>query len=260
MNNKLTAEHIFPFGLISKFPEYKYAFLGEKKAVKLSPKKQVIKDVCQNCNNGALSKLDSYGNKFIMDYFSRNLSPEQIVTIRYDYQILLKWVMKILFNSLRKNDSSSWLKKNSKYMIGKVEKTTSEVSLFLGTYVDLAPFQNMFPSLPFQGISEPKILLSSRAFHKEILEYRNENIEIIYVLRLCNAIFLLVCWKENRWNSKEEEALNGLIPHTLLTPNNNTGKIARSTDSFNCEHLYLVSSKKAQFEHDIYMKMIVRKK
>lgn len=101
--------------------------------------------------------------------------------------------MKIIYNSLRKSEYCDWVKRNSKYMVNKEQNTTSKFSLFLGSYVYMALMENMFPNIPFQAVANPRILTSS--INKEA-EYSNENIEIIYVLRLCNAIFVLVCWKE----------------------------------------------------------------
>ncbi|MEK4381964.1 hypothetical protein NSS70_08835 [Aeribacillus sp. FSL K6-2848] len=73
---KLTGEHFYPYGLISKFPEFDHAYFGESKAVPLSPEKQVIRDVCEQCNNVTFSKLDEYGNKFILEYFAEEISPQ----------------------------------------------------------------------------------------------------------------------------------------------------------------------------------------
>lgn len=258
-SRKLSREHIYPYGLISKFPQFDHAFFGGAKAVKLSPMKQVINDVCIKCNNEELSALDEYGNKFILKYFSQEYLPNEQVNIEYNYPILSKWVMKILYNSLRKDESSYWLKQNSRYIIGESPETTSKFSLFLGLYVDLAPLPGMYPDLPFQGICNPTIFLRSRAFVKEMTEYKNDNIEKIYVLRLMNAIFVLVCWKEDKWEPTEEEILAGILPHKILRENQNSTVIERSTDCFNSGHLFVLSSKQAQRENDIYMNRAFKK-
>lgn len=250
---KLTGEHIFPFGLISKFPEYEHAIFDMKKAVKLSPRKQVINDVCEKCNNEKLSALDNYGNQFILKYFSEKISPNQEVNIEYDYPILSKWVMKILYNSLRSDQSSYWLEDNSRYMIGEVPETTSKYNLFLGSYVYMAPMTGLFPDVPFQGLSNPVILKNSI----EKIEYTNDNIEIIYVLRLMNAVFVLVCWKEDKWEPAEETNLAKILPHKLLHNDQSAAVIKRATDCFNSGHLYLLSSKSAQSVNDEYLNRLL---
>ncbi len=71
-----------------------------------------------------------------------------------------------------------------------------------------------------------------------------------------NAIFVLVCWKENKWTSSEEEGLTRLLPHTLLKEDQESAVIVRATDFINSAHHYLVSSKRAQYDHDMMMKMM----
>ncbi|MDM5197875.1 hypothetical protein QUF79_07585 [Fictibacillus enclensis] len=136
----LTREHIYPENLINKFPEADFAFIGLDKAFKLSPKKHVIKDVCGECNNGELSKLDSYGIDFIMKYFSTESGPGDILNIEYNYDYLSRWVLKNTYNAVREfeNKDPGWLNTNSKFIIN-AEDYKSRFSIFLGSHVDMAP-------------------------------------------------------------------------------------------------------------------------
>lgn len=258
-SRKLTGEHIYPYGLISKFPEFDFAFLedekgkpGERKAIRLSPKKQVVNDVCDKCNNEILARLDDYGNEFILEYFSEDISQEEEISIEYDYLVLSKWVMKILYNGMRKEESSDWLRKNVKYIVGENSESTSKYSLFLGSYVQLSGIT----ALPFQGAANTPILLTSNSLGEEIGFYENGNIEVIYYLRLMNAIFLLVCWKDNKWNSIEEQGLNEIVPHSILREDQDSAVIIRATDFMNSSHPFIVSSKRVQRENDIKMQMM----
>lgn len=61
-----------------------------------------VKDVCGTCNNGPLAQLDSYGKSLLFDcgllvsnYTKTNLS------LSYDFPLLLRWLLKISFNSAR---------------------------------------------------------------------------------------------------------------------------------------------------------------
>lgn len=258
-SGKLTGEHIYPNGLISKFPEFDHAFLedkkgvpGEKKAIPLSPSKQVVNDVCEKCNNDILGKLDDYGNDFILKYFSEDISKNEEKSIEYNHFVLSKWVMKILYNGMRKEESSNWLRRNAKYMIGESSESTSKYSLFLGSYVQLTDIG----ALPFEVAANLPIFLTGKQYGKDLELYKNENVEATYYLRLMNAIFILVCWKENKWDSKEEEELIEILPHSILKENQNSAVIIRATDSLNSSHPYFVSSKRAQSENDKIMKMM----
>lgn len=61
-----------------------------------------IKDVCADCNNGVLSELDQYFcrlyDSFIDDRIVR--SGEQ-VQFCYEYDALLRWLLKMLYNNAR---------------------------------------------------------------------------------------------------------------------------------------------------------------
>lgn len=61
-----------------------------------------IKDVCEPCNNGPLSGLDDYGKRFLTSagVFVDNFLLKN-KTVQYEYCSLLRWLMKISFNSAR---------------------------------------------------------------------------------------------------------------------------------------------------------------
>ena len=61
-----------------------------------------IKDVCANCNNGPLSDLNNYAKGvlsnagLLVDNFENS-----VVTLKYEYDTLLRWLLKVSFNSAR---------------------------------------------------------------------------------------------------------------------------------------------------------------
>ena len=61
-----------------------------------------VRDVCGHCNNGPLSQLDSYGKKLLTDsgLLVRNYT-KTTLTLAYDYALLLRWLLKVSFNSAR---------------------------------------------------------------------------------------------------------------------------------------------------------------
>lgn len=61
----------------------------------------VTKDVCSDCNNGALAKLDEYAYEFFKE---NNLFEQRYIdrlSLRYDYNRLLRWLLKVSFNTSR---------------------------------------------------------------------------------------------------------------------------------------------------------------
>ena len=61
----------------------------------------IVKDVCARCNNGALSALDTYACKLYDSYFSKTVERNEHVDFRYDHDQLLRWLLKVSYNSSR---------------------------------------------------------------------------------------------------------------------------------------------------------------
>ena len=60
-----------------------------------------IKDVCQYCNNGPLSKLDDYICQLYDKYFVHVPKPRTSIQFRYDFSLLMRWLLKISYNASR---------------------------------------------------------------------------------------------------------------------------------------------------------------
>jgi hypothetical protein len=106
----LTKEHIWPRSLITKYeknynPRINAFYKGEA----------VIKDVCAICNNVHLSKLDTYLNGLYEKYLQHILLPGDAACIEYDYNLLLRALLKISFNSARAFADDKTTKLLSKY-------------------------------------------------------------------------------------------------------------------------------------------------
>jgi hypothetical protein len=99
----LTREHIWPGGIIARAKIINTSYLG--KLEKFIDTELTIRDVCAECNNGPLSTLDSYVCDLFDAQFSRPPVRRQARTFIYDYETLLRWLLKISFNTARANES-----------------------------------------------------------------------------------------------------------------------------------------------------------
>lgn len=99
INTDFTREHIFPSGIIESF-QIDLLTISDKNDsfFKGDP---VIKDVCATCNNEVLSQLDSYFVKLFKEYMGVPLKPGNSITFEYDYNLLLRELLKISYNSAR---------------------------------------------------------------------------------------------------------------------------------------------------------------
>lgn len=102
----LTREHIIP-AFIYRLGQSENGFTGwNLSAEKMLKSEQVIKDVCTTCNSGPLSELDEYAKNFLggAGLLKDNFSDTELV-LHYDYPRLLRWLLKVSFNSARAHGS-----------------------------------------------------------------------------------------------------------------------------------------------------------
>ncbi|HJS87601.1 MAG TPA: hypothetical protein VJ779_19275 [Acetobacteraceae bacterium] len=92
-------EHIFPTWLIEKTPDFTAKL--SVAAGKVSQNEHVVYDVCEPCNNGPLSLLDTYAKGLYERYFSTIVTSGE-VEFSYDFARLTRWLLKVSFNAARK--------------------------------------------------------------------------------------------------------------------------------------------------------------
>lgn len=109
----LTKEHIWPSNIIKKY-ETKLASYN-KKLDKFVYSDPVIKDVCAHCNNILLSKLDAYLSNLYDQYLHQCLNSGDSAKLSFDYEMLLRVLLKISFNSARAFSSEEVLKAHKKF-------------------------------------------------------------------------------------------------------------------------------------------------
>jgi len=92
-------EHIFPTWLVEKTPDFTAKL--SVAAGKVSQNEHVVYDVCEPCNNGPLSLLDTYAKGLYECYFSKIVT-DGWVDFSYDFARLNRWLLKVSFNAARK--------------------------------------------------------------------------------------------------------------------------------------------------------------
>jgi hypothetical protein len=95
----LTNEHVFPECFRKTFEAISIAKTPSGDRAIYSALE--IHDVCARCNNGPLSKLDTYLCTLNDNYFSNIVHPGDCVRFEYDFDLLLKMLLKIGFNVAR---------------------------------------------------------------------------------------------------------------------------------------------------------------
>lgn len=102
-DRKATREHVIPSFLYAFQEEIKQSTIGWNEVVgKMIKAESKVRDVCAECNNGPLSQLDDYGKKILVEsgILVKNYE-KTTLSFRYEYSLLLRWLLKISFNSSR---------------------------------------------------------------------------------------------------------------------------------------------------------------
>jgi len=100
-----TKEHIWPAGILRQKGAPNFALTpGGDRFYEGEPQ---IKDVCAECNNVKLSTLDSYLGDSYAKQFSKKIGFRQTTNFGYNYDLLLRSLLKIAFNSHRANNDKS---------------------------------------------------------------------------------------------------------------------------------------------------------
>ena len=129
---KLTREHVIPSWYINldRSPD-DLAF--SERAPKKFVSEMVVRDVCEDCNNIPLSSLDAYGRTLYEEYFHDFVFKDECIDFNYDYQKLLKWLIKCSYNSARVHNADlEVLKDYTDYLINN-EQLPSDIIVFCAT-------------------------------------------------------------------------------------------------------------------------------
>jgi len=102
----LTREHIIPKSLFRLFEDSTGCAEPHVQFIASCGGKYIdgessIKDVCAKCNNVTLGKLDAYGNHSFTPQCADFLHPGECRTITYEFDTLLRWLLKIAYNASR---------------------------------------------------------------------------------------------------------------------------------------------------------------
>src|SRR6266571_5236600 len=105
-----TKEHVWPTSLYERFVADATArphFFLDRSPDKFVLGEPTIRDVCAGCNNGELSRLDGYACQLYDSFLHRQFEDGESVVFEYDYDRLLRWLLKIAFNSARVHRSDT---------------------------------------------------------------------------------------------------------------------------------------------------------
>ncbi len=148
----LTREHIWPDWLLRR-TAYMRAYSA--RAGKIVGREQTIGDVCGRCNNIHLGRLDAYAKDLYDEYFQHWVDEGQEVYLRYDHGLLLRWLLKVAYNSARSTGTNAeLLARYADVLIAEHPCTPTFAFAFVGTIMPahvLDPGATTFRAIQPQG-------------------------------------------------------------------------------------------------------------
>lgn len=254
-NRKLSGEHLIPMGLIDLFPECDINFMLEKA---FKSENVVINDVCEKCNNENLSKLDNYGIDFVKRYFVRNYEKNVNLPLTYNYTLLSRWLLKILYNIARANKiDTNWFDNNLNYILGREETPNLQFSVFSGVAVDMSPlpefyFDNMKLGVFFEPVILKDSFLEIKDFSTRSFNKRESTQEITFsdlcnsaILRFGSGLFLVFLWNIDKSvceRKENEETIQSKYPYSLLDNESDLVALKRVTHAFNYHNYHMIDT------------------
>jgi hypothetical protein len=107
-NVKISKEHVWSSCLLKKRKgnnKYTSNSVADKF---VGPNSLQIKDVCEKCNNGNLSELDSYICQLYDSQFKNIIEPNDQILFEYDFSLLSRWLFKTLYNNARSGNADKF--------------------------------------------------------------------------------------------------------------------------------------------------------
>ena len=158
---KMTREHIFPSSVISRYKESLVSINDKSESYFYSD--HVIKDVCPTCNSGFLSELDDKFISLFDKYMSNPIYPGKQASLEFDYHSLLRFLLKVSYNSSRGsingNQASNALKRYIPYIQGN-EPSAHDVMLRLQIFTSAKKINANTNEV--EGIIEASMLRSAK--------------------------------------------------------------------------------------------------
>jgi len=167
MPGVMTKEHIWAASLIRKYNDL---LTYNKSNHKFYKGEAVVKDVCANCNNVVLGRLDNYLSGLFDKAFQRFLTPGETAVLEYDYDLLLRVLLKISYNSARSvgnEKASKHLKKFVRYILEGTHRGSIMLRLQIVTSSRKVDVEGNV-----QGLLNPEILRSGEIPYDGVLADR----------------------------------------------------------------------------------------
>jgi hypothetical protein len=208
---KMTREELFPKSQVRRTPSYQNN-IDHSRPGKPLEAVPVVRDVCAECNNLHLGALDLYGATLADEYFSGCLEEPVEVDFRCDTERLLRWLLKLLFNSVRVSGlPGEAYKPLCPFILGDTSDPGIELSLLVGLIK------------PYTAPGSNEVLYPE---HHGFADFADTDFGVGVPTReystFCRGVFLnsyvfcVIAWRPDGWSTYARRVL-GLLKKRSLT-------------------------------------------
>ncbi len=213
-----TKEHIISDSVLELFPECDLTIDSTRnKQYKSDP---VIKDVCEVCNSKKLNYIDDYAKQFINQYFINTYELYDTLDFVYEYDKLLKVLLKYTYNDLRshKKDTSLFDENIMDFLLNKeIKDLDKHITILGGLWVN--------PSImPQFKMGNQKLMWVNGAvfldnsiirhfdYHTGMVYLRKDNkqlelngLALSYFFKFNSGLFIILFWdsEENKLSNEK---------------------------------------------------------
>ena len=128
---RVTKEEVMPLFLSRNRPMYR-TVLDHNRGVVRRGLVTAVRDVCEECNGIKLSALDNYASRLDREYFTKIPDFRHPVEFRYDFDFLLRWLFKIIYNDDRTRSQPYAAARFVPYILGSDSRPRLRTNLLLG--------------------------------------------------------------------------------------------------------------------------------
>jgi hypothetical protein len=130
----MTREELFSQFLQRADPSYR-TFVDYQRSAVRRGRGPVVRDVCRQCNNVRLGTLDHYGASLYRSSFRHPVRIQTEVAFAYDYNKLLRWLLKLAYNDERSHCEPYKIKPFAPFILSDEPKPPMPISLWVGIVV-----------------------------------------------------------------------------------------------------------------------------
>jgi hypothetical protein len=152
-----------------------------------------VRDVCEECNNVKLSALDSYASRLDRDYFLRIPDFRRPVNFQYDFNSLLRWLLKIIYNDDRTRPPPYAAERFVPYILSADSQPPLRTNLLLG-FISPSETTEQQRAEGFPEILEPE---SCGVGHLYVNRPAGPDIELSRFVQINSYFFQVIAWKDS---------------------------------------------------------------